>query len=154
MSENNQNKEVAEKLSALAEFITIEIEEGSKSGEELNNKSTKLKIIIIVLTSLIAVVLGWSFLGDFGKYSAILLSAILTGLNTWDAFVNYHERSSQEKRNVSKLIVLLKDILLYLHGNSEPSLDEYKKFKAQYDQINEEYNVERDKPEKPPEAPK
>ncbi|WP_438350432.1 hypothetical protein ACP8HI_07190 [Paenibacillus sp. FA6] len=143
------NTEVNEKLKALTDFITIDIEEGVTSGSRLTRKSTILKIVIIVFSSSIAVVLGWSFLGDAGKYTAILLSAALTGLNTWDAFVNYHERSQQEKRNISKLINLLKDLLLYSQGNDDTDFSEYLKFKERYDQINEEYMVERNKPEKP-----
>lgn len=157
---------VVAKLQKLVFYIMADINSSKDSGKKLKNKAIKLKIAIISVSSLVTIALGlnvdsetmiWGVsIGKTIKNLAVILSAGLTALNTWDAFMNYFTRSTQETSIVSKLTHLYKEIYLHLESNTNCRLDEYNGFKKKYDNIHEEYTQERnslgekDKEEKKP----
>lgn len=134
--------EAEEKLQYLIKLIEIDMEGGYYSGGILKEKARKTKLTIVIVSALVTMALGLN-LGDTGKNAAIILSAILTAVNTWDAFCNYHQRSIQEVTNVNKLSLLHKEILLYLKGNNNCEIEKYEEYKRKYDNIHEEYMLER-----------
>lgn len=131
--------EAYSRLNELAGLISVDIEEAVNSGNDLIKKASNLKLSTIILSICITVALGWTFLGEYGKNAAILLSAVLTGINTWDAFAKYNDKYTQEKQRVSQLVILLKEITFCLQGKSACSMEAYNSFRDRYIRLNEEY---------------
>lgn len=134
--------EAQEKIKLLSELIKLDISAGTTSRDSLKRKSFFMKLFIIIFSALVTITLGLQ-LGDIGKNVAVVLSAIVTALNTWDAFTTYHQRSIQEFTVSNKLGVLLRDIYLYLEGRSTYAIDDYEIFKKRYDTIYDEYVQQR-----------
>ncbi|MET3828661.1 hypothetical protein ABIC86_000121 [Paenibacillus sp. DS2363] len=149
----NENVVATSKLLKLQGFIKIDVGSSKKSGYEFKRKSHFLKLTSIFISSLITVVLGLT-LDDTLEFKgfnvtislknlAVALSAILTGINTWDAFVSYTFRSQQESSIVNKLTMLYKDIDLYLESNQNCTISDYNSYKDRYNKIHEEYSQDR-----------
>ena len=106
-----------------------------------------LKFIAILCSTIITIVLGLKISGlwtGLGPNIALILSAILTALNTWDAFAKYETRATQERANINKLEILFKRIILYQSGNEDLKLEQYKTFEREYHLIQEEYMEQRE----------
>lgn len=140
--------EVSIKLNSLLQLIEIDMNSSANAGGPLKSKAIWMKITTIILSGLITVTLGWTFLGDLGKWIAIFLSSALTSLNSWDAYKNYDKRLLQETYNSTGLKLLYQDIMLYLAGNESPEMSDYKAFKKRYDDLHNEYLSERKSLEK------
>ncbi|MCY8837706.1 SLATT domain-containing protein [Bacillus atrophaeus] len=139
----SSNDELNLKLKELLEIIKIEMLSSSNAGNELRDKARKTKVSSIAISALITIVLGLTFLKEYGKWAAIILSGILTAINSWDAYTSYDKRSQQELNITSLLKNLYQDIHLYLTGNNSPEDSVYKDFKKRYDEIQEQYTDDR-----------
>ncbi|KML29883.1 SLATT domain-containing protein [Rossellomorea marisflavi] len=137
------SEEVNKKLVELFNIIQIEMLTSTKAGSDLRDKARKIKITTIVLSALITIVLGLTFLQDYAKWIAIIFSGILTAVNSWEAYTGYDKRVQQEILTTNLLKNLFKDIHLYLAGNTSPEQIYYDDFKKRYDEIQEQYITER-----------
>lgn len=144
MRDINDHENTKAKLILLLDYIETDIEAGINSGQSLGNRSIVFKVLGIIVSLFVTVLLGWSFLGDYGKNAAIALSALLTAINTWEAFKTYRERAIHERINVNKLFKLERDIRLCMEGNKELKLEDYESYKKRFDQLHEEYTEARD----------
>ncbi|WP_418027041.1 SLATT domain-containing protein [Paenibacillus sp. JJ1722] len=143
--EEREHERAKAKIDKLIELIKENTDASTNAGIKHKENAKRFKKISITVSALITVILGWSFLGEWGKNAAIALSALLTALNTWDAFSDYLQRSIQERVHVNKLLKLENDMTLYLVENCDCQLSDYKTFKDTYDQIYEEYSEARNK---------
>jgi hypothetical protein len=137
------DEEISVKIKQLLQFIKIDLASSVSSGNNLRKKAFRMKVWAITLSGLITVILGWTFLGDYGKWAAIFLSASLTALNSWDAYKNYDKRFLQETYSTTGLKFLFQDISLYLTGNSTFESEKFDEFKKRYDDLHNEYISER-----------
>lgn len=147
---NLEPKEVTSKINMLLKFVEVDMSACQATGDILKGRVRKVKLATIGISFLITVILGITIntealifginAGLFVKNAAVLLSALLTAVNTWEAFGNYQTRSTQESAMLNKLNMLFKDILL---KKENCSYEEYLVFKARYDSIHEEYIQER-----------
>ncbi|OMC63970.1 hypothetical protein BK125_30650 [Paenibacillus odorifer] len=144
---------IKSKLNLLLQFIDLDMEACKTTGIKLRNRTWQFRLASILISLLITITLGLTlntdeiFLGiNIGiavKNIAVILSAVLTAINTWEAFRNYQTRYSQESSMINKLNILSRDIMLYLDSNNNCMYEEYTEFKRRYDAIQEEYIQER-----------
>ncbi|MEC0168639.1 SLATT domain-containing protein [Paenibacillus graminis] len=141
------------KINVLIGFIKLDMDACKKAGEKLLNRAWWFKLASIAISFFITIILGITLnteenlfginAGMFVKNTAVILSALLTAINTWDAFGNFQTRSSQETAMINKLNMLLRDICLYIEKNDNCSSEKYNEFKQRYNSIQEEYVLER-----------
>lgn len=138
--------DVKQKLDTLKNLISLDMIESANSGKRLKKKSNRIKLATITISVLITMVIGVSsfdFWDGWSKNVALILSALLTGINGWEAFVKYETRSIQEHSNSIKLTMLYKDIILTLSGNDIHMYEKYEEIKTKYNNMQEEYMEER-----------
>lgn len=144
--------DAGQKLNLLKQLIIIDMNASKIAGEELKEKSYCFKIWTISMSVIVTIMLGLSlgpWWGDWGKNIALVFSAILTGLNTWNSFTKYEIRSAKEHLNTNKLALLLKQIILYETGINKVNYEEYLKFEQQYHLLLDE-DIEERKSSNPP----
>ncbi|AIQ45636.1 hypothetical protein R70723_06815 [Paenibacillus sp. FSL R7-0273] len=151
--EQNEHLESSTKLKYLAEIIKADMNGSKAAGTDFRHWAKWLKITTIVLSALITIILGLTFNSEaelngvpvvnLVKNIAVILSALLTAVNTWDAFANYQIRSTQEFSIIQKLSLLYKDISLHLIQKENCKITDFESFKSRYDVIHEEYSQER-----------
>jgi hypothetical protein len=138
--------DVNQKFDTLKYLISLDMIESANSGKRLKKKSNRIKLATITLSALITVMIGVSsndFWDGWTKNLALILSALLTGINGWESFVKYETRSIQEHSNSTRLSMLYKDILLTMSGNNVHNLEKFEEFKTNYQNMQEEYMEER-----------
>lgn len=151
--ENQDSKAVLSKLNMLLDFIKLDMISCKDSGEKHRRRASCFKFASIAISLFITIFLGITLnteedlfginAGMLVKNIAVALSALLTAINTWDAFGNFQTRSSQETAMLNKLNMLLRDICLYTDKNDNCLYEKYAEFKQRYDAIQEEYVLER-----------
>ncbi|MEK5165962.1 hypothetical protein NYE69_26950 [Paenibacillus sp. FSL R5-0527] len=156
--DNLDSKAVLSKLQILLKFVEMDMTACQTTGNLLKKKTWRFKLASIFISFLITITLGLTLnteetiiginVGLLVKNLAVILSALLTAVNTWEAFGNYQTRSGQEAAMLNKLNMLYKDILLYTDRNETCSYDTYVDFKGRYDAIQEEYIQDRASSEK------
>lgn len=144
---------VLSKINVLIRFIKVDMGACKEAGEKLLKRAWRFKIASIAISFFITIILGITLnteenlfginAGMFVKNTAVILSALLTAINTWDAFGNFQSRSSQETAMINKLNMLLRDIHLYIEKNDNCLFEKYNEFKQRYSSIQEEYVLER-----------
>lgn len=150
---NQDSKAVLSKINMLIGFIKLDMDACKKSGEKLLNRAWWFKLASIAISLFITIILGITLnteenlfginAGMLVKNTAVVLSAFLTAINTWDAFGNFQTRSSQETAMLNKLNMLLRDICLYIVNNDNCSYEKYNEYKQRYNAIQDEYVLDR-----------
>lgn len=133
-----EKKEVQLKLDYLLQQIDESLKDYERRKKRNRRPALVFKVMIAGLSSVVTILLGVR-VGDYWvKYLdqiAMIISALMSVVTTWNAFYDYTSLWVQFTKTVAQLGLLRKDIEYLRMGNDEITVSEVNYLKERYDDI-------------------
>jgi len=119
-------------IKVLHEYVTNLLKEENKLKWKLNF----IRVLTIVLSLLVTVLLGLKM--GWMANVALVASALLTAVNTWDGYANYKDLWIKHIETRRKTMQLIGELMLHLTEEANHAdMESYKEFYTKFQELND-----------------